>query len=173
MVCQLKIIGRPCTKYQNGLSITSYWQTRDALHKRATITALYKWLRQCACACLMQFPAAPCIYLSVYQLFISHTQGIRYSSLTSKRLELIAGEWSWGLGTGQNGGQYTVFSILLLDGHIYVHRVYFFSFITAVIHSSCPSFVLNKFHNRPLHSPSLFLIHFYPIPRGPKTPIAR
>ena len=64
MVCQLEIIGRPCTIYLNGLSIISYWQTPDALHKRATITALYKRWWQCACACLMLFPAAPCIYLS-------------------------------------------------------------------------------------------------------------
>ena len=63
MVCQQEIIGRPCTKYLNGLSITSYWQTPDALHKRATITALYKRWWQCACACQMLFPAAPCIYV--------------------------------------------------------------------------------------------------------------
>ena len=64
MVCQQEIIGRLCTKYLNSLSITSYWQTPDALHKGATITALYKRLWQCACACLMQFPASPCNYLS-------------------------------------------------------------------------------------------------------------
>ena len=48
MVCQLEIIGRLCTKYLNGLPITSYWQTPDALHKRATIAAQCKRLRQCA-----------------------------------------------------------------------------------------------------------------------------
>ena len=58
MVCQQEIIGRPCTIYLNGLSITSYWQTSDALHIRATITALFKLWWQCAWPvwCYFQLP---------------------------------------------------------------------------------------------------------------------
>ena len=49
-VCQLQVIGRPFTKYVNVLPISSCWQTPDVLYKRATITALFKRLRQCASA---------------------------------------------------------------------------------------------------------------------------
>ena len=44
-VCQLEIIGRPFTKYVNGLPISSCRQTPDALYKRATITGVFKRLR--------------------------------------------------------------------------------------------------------------------------------
>ena len=42
MVCQQEVIGRPFTKYMNGLPITSNWQTPYTQTKRTTITALQK-----------------------------------------------------------------------------------------------------------------------------------